>query len=907
MGRLGLAGTIALVATAVLAVPARAEFGIVPGGQPQGFEVSVADLQAGAPTDARTDFNMNLSAGELDGGQIRDLRVDLPPGTVGNPHGIAGCTSVQLSLAQCPPDSQIGVISIRMILSGSVFPITEETPIFNMVAPSFQVADLGTFIISTVPINIGATVRPGDYGVRVYVRDMPQIFPISGVTMNLWGVPADSSHDTHRVPCLSVAGGKPSGASCPSTAPRVAFLQNGTSCDPAPKTTTITADSWLNPKVFAPRQSATSPALTGCQRLPFQPRLTISPSAAQTGVPTGLSGDLEVPQNANRAGLATAHLKDAAITLPEGMTISAAAADGLGSCSDAQIDLASSEPPACPDSSKVGSLVAETPVLSESMHGSIFLGRQTPSQLLRLFLVVEDHGIVIKIPGRVDLDPRTGQVTAAFDDGPQLPFSTLHLQFKSGSRAALVTPPTCGRKDTTAALASWARPEEPLALTSSFQLTSGPGGSPCSAGLAARPFKPALSAGVVNPVAGGKSPFVLRLSREDGTQQLGSLDLTMPPGLSGSLKGVPYCPETAIAATAGRLGSAELASPSCPPASQVGTVTVGAGPGTSPFFFKAGKAYLAGPYKGAPLSLVSVLPPVTDALDLNTVVVRAAVFVDPTDTHLTVESDPLPQILQGIPIDLRDLRVGIDRPGFIVAPTNCTPMSVAARVTAAGGAVANPSQRFQVGDCAALGFKPKLALSFAGPAHRSAHPKLRAVLTAREGDANISRAAMTLPRTEFLENAHIRTICTRLQYAARQCPEKSIYGYARAWSPLLDRPLQGPVYLRSSDHQLPDLVASLDGQVHVDLVGRIDSVRSRIRDTFEMVPDAPVSRFELTMRGGDRGLLVNNTDLCRARPRARALFHAQNGRIREINPLVKVGCGKKQPSKLVRAVLSNSW
>jgi hypothetical protein len=290
-----------------------------------------------------------------------------------------------------------------------------------------------------------------------------------------------------------------------------------------------------------------------------------------------------------------------------------------------------------------------------------------------------------------------------------------------------------------------------------------------------------------------------------------------------------------------------------------------------------------------------VTPAVAGPFDLGNVVVRAALQVDPETAQITAVSDPLPTILHGIPLDLRNVRISINRHEFTLNPTSCDPMSVDSALTSAGGATAHTASRFQAADCASLGLAPKLAFKFSGaPTRRGGHPKLTATLTTKRGDANLGRVQVTLPKTEYLENAHIRTVCTRVQYAADQCPEKSIYGYARAWTPLLDQPLEGPVYLRSSDHKLPDLVASLDGQIHIDLDGRINSFHRRIRNTFDVVPDAPVSKFVLTMQGGRKGLLVNNTDLCKAKPRAGVEFNGQNGTVADINPLVKVGgCGTK--------------
>jgi hypothetical protein len=292
---------------------------------------------------------------------------------------------------------------------------------------------------------------------------------------------------------------------------------------------------------------------------------------------------------------------------------------------------------------------------------------------------------------------------------------------------------------------------------------------------------------------------------------------------------------------------------------------------------------------------VVITPALAGPFDLGNLVIRNALKVNPRTARITVVSDPIPRILHGIPLNLRDVRVGIDRQGFALNPTSCDPMAVEGKIGSAQGKSAQVSDRFQVGSCERLGFKPRLALKLSGKTHRSAYPALKATLTMPKGGANVARVAVTLPKTEILKQAHIKTICTRAQYAAKSCPKASIYGYAKAWSPLLDEPLEGPVYLRSSSRRLPDLVASLDGQVHIDLVGRIDSVNSRIRGTFAAVPDAPVSKFVLTMEGGRKGLLVNNTELCKAKPRATALFDAQNGKVRDIHPLAQVACGKALP------------
>ncbi len=614
------------------------------------------------------------------------------------------------------------------------------------------------------------------------------------------------------------------------------------------------------------------------------------------------------------AELATSHLKKAEVKLPAGVSISPSAANGLQACTAAQVGVTNDSPirfnldeAKCPNTSKVGTVTLETPLLQKTLEGSVYVAAQDENPFhskFAMYLVVEDRiqGLVLKLAGKVTPDPQTGQLTSVFENNPQLPFTDFKLHFFGGARGALANPVTCGEVSTTTHLTPWSAVDldnpaesEVAHPSDGFKINSGPNGSACANTPQQRPLAPGFKAGTVGTKAGAKTPFMMTLTRPDGQQELSSLSLTTPPGFTASLKGVPYCSAAQIAAAEHNRGKAEQASSSCPAASQVGSVSATAGPGSEPISV-GGKAYLAGPYKGAPISMVFITPAVAGPFDLGTVVVRNGVYVNPETAQITVKSDPIPQIVEGIPLRIRSIAVNIDRSSFAVNPTNCEPMSVAATVNGASGASANVSSRFQVGDCDSLGFKPKLDLSFFGPTHRSAFPKLRAVLTAREGDANIGRAQVTLPKTEFLEQAHIRTVCTRVQYAAQACPAASVYGFARAWSPLLDQPLEGPVYLRSSDNTLPDLVASLDGQIHVDLVGRIDSINARIRNTFETVPDAPVSKFELTMQGGKKGLLVNNTELCKAKqkPRATARFTGQNGALQEIKPVVKTSCGKKQ-------------
>ncbi|TMK58545.1 MAG: hypothetical protein E6G51_01990 [Actinobacteria bacterium] len=850
--------------------------------------------QAGSHPDFTFAFSMPTDSEGYPVETIRDIDVDLPKGMVGNPTGFATCTTAQLvnkglGGAACPVSSQVGYAEIVVNWDG-IPPTLSRVGLFNLAHGPEVPARFG-FNYSNVLGLISARVRPGDYGISSGSMAISNAQKVETVRVTLWGVPADSSHDMLRskeVQQLKGEAGQPSEVyvqkgPISTDTDRFPFLTAPTSCADAPAFFKVRGDTWENPGVWEERtftedEEGVPFKFEGCGKLPFSPSASAKLSTSGTDSPAGLTVDVDVPQPQDPDGLAEAHVRKVKVTLPEGFAVNAASANGLGSCSQDEIALGTNDAPTCPDSSKLGKVTIDTPLLDEQLVGNVYLAKQGDNpfnSLLAMYIAVKGPGFYLKLPGKIDLDPVTGQVTTTFDDNPQLPFEKLSLSLDGGPRAALTTPAACGNYAAEAEFLSWAS-DKPVMKSIPM---------PVDQNCVAEGFNPKLAAGSVDPTAGAASAFEMRVTRDDGEQNIAKLNATLPEGLLAKLKGVAVC------------GDAQAAAGDCPAGSQVGTATVGAGSGLTPVYVpQAGKAptaiYLAGPYKGAPYSLVVKVPAQAGPFDLGTVTVRNALQIDPVTTQVTASSDPLPQILQGIPIAYRDVRVEVSRPDFIVNPTGCDPKSVSTTFTSATGASSTASDPFQVIGCDKLGFKPKLAIKFSGETHRSAHPALKATLKMPKGGANIAKAVVTLPETEFLENAHIGTVCTRVQYAADQCPAKSIYGYAKAWTPLLDKPLQGPVYLRSSNHTLPDLVASLDGAIHVDLAGRIDSPGGKIRNTFWAVPDAPVSKFVLSMKGGDKGLLVNNEELCKVKPRARAEFTGQNGKRSVSKPLVKIGCGK---------------
>jgi hypothetical protein len=868
-------------------------------------------------------------------GDVRNVFVKLPPGFIGAVPAFETCTIAQLTgniFPACPEGSQVGEVEIS--LSGS----PSRVKLYNVVPEKGFPAEFGFNFLSKA-IVFYPFVRPRSEGYG-FTFGSPGVgsFFVTGIGVELFGIP--SLHDN--------SGGPP-----------IPFLSNPLDCSDATPTTMLAIDSWQSPArrltdglpdLSDPNwktATVTNPQVEGCsdpalasQWNPTISTIPIQEGPVQANSPSGLNVRLQFDQSndatdpAYISGLRqydptipqAPELKTATVTLPDGMAISPSGANGLGACSDRasategdQVDYDNTIPVTCPDSSKIGTVTATSPLLAkrdpttdevtgpEPLSGDVYILAPHPGDLpaggegdgrYRLLIQVENEelGVNFKLPGIAVANQNTGQLTATFTENPQLPVKNLELEFFKGERAALSTPKTCGTFITTTDLEAWSAPGTPDAHPqSSFQIGDGSG---CASSLGARPFNPSLSAGTTSSKAGSSAPFVLNLSRGDNEQEFSSLDVNLPPGLTAKLAGVPYCPEGAIAAAKSKSGAAEEASASCPAASQVGTATVSAGPGRNPYTV-SGKAYLAGPYKGAPLSFVFVTPAVAGPFDLGNVVVRAAAFVNPETTQVTVKTDPIPQILDGVPLGIRSIQVNVDKPDFTLNPTDCEPMAVGVQVGGSSGASASPANHFQAGDCGALAFKPALKISLKGSTGHTGHPALKAVVTYPQQGAyaNIARAQVNLPHSEFLDQGSLNKTCTKPVLLEGKCPAKTIYGKAKAWTPLLAAPLEGPVYLVGGyGFKLPALVAELNGQIRVVLKGKVDSGPNKgIRNTFEAVPDAPVSRFVLEMKGGKKyGLLENSEDLCKKPQRAIANFTAQNGLVDQTKPLVANSCGKKK-------------
>lgn len=842
---------------------------------------SLSTAAAGAHPDftVRLDLNHKIEGGVArSAARLERTTVTLPPGLVGNIAAIPPCSAgLFAAFATCPVDSQVGVAKVQLNENAAGDELT--LPIYNveLAHPESEVARLGFFAV--YPVFIDVHVRTAtDYGVTATIEDTPGQQSILSATTTLWGDPPDPAHDELRLTtseglkcetaCEAPEGKRSSGL------PPTSFITNPTACEEAE--VGISVAGYQLPEVESGTQ-ALLPAIEECEGLPFGPSLEVEPTSHVAGAPTGLVAKVKIPQHEGPTERATSAMRDASVALPQGMGLASGAANGLVACSDEQVGFEQEVPAQCPDASKLGTVTFVSPDLPEPLHGAIYQRSPEEEDLFRIWLVSDELGLHIKIPGDVHADPATGQLTTTFADLPQLPVAEVVLDFWGGPRAPLKNPEDCGTYQTAFAFTPW----------SGGAVAGGTAPLKIDQGCGAHTLAPKLTAGVTDPTAGAFSPFVFELKRQDGEPNLESFEATLPEGELAKLAGVPLCPPGPGARGA------------CPAGSLIGTVRVASGPGPDPLWIpQPGKAptavYLGGPYKGAPYSLVTVVPAQAGPFDLGTVVVRAGLYVDPETAQVTVKTDPLPQFLKGVPIIYRAIQVAVDRPGFSLNPTDCRPLSVTAKVLAVGGTSAETSDPFGVNGCASLKFHPGLALKLIGGTGRGGNPALTATLRTRPGQANIGRVSVAMPHSEFLAQNHIRTVCTRVQFAAGECPRGSIYGRAKAWTPLLEKPLEGPVYLRSSSHKLPDLVAALRGPLEIDLDGRIDSIHGGIRANFESVPDAPVTKFTLHMSGGNEGLLENSQDECLNGHRATVRMAGQNGRLLNPRPKLQFNCPRKR-------------
>jgi hypothetical protein len=848
---------------------------------------------------------------------VKDLHFNLPPGLVGNPTPIPQCTDLDFTsrLARdpqhnlCPPNTAVGVASVTINEPHSLRLFTRQVPLFNLVPSVGEPVRFGFDVVGNL-VTLDTSVRTGgDYGVVVSVNNISQSVNFLSTQVTFWGVPGDPLHDQSRGwECLlGEPGCSPLGQEHP-----LPFLTLPTSCTGSLETS-VEGDSWAQPNFLTSGPDEPEESLDGCDRLGFEPSIRVAPDGQEASTPTGLTVDVHVPQEVSLdpAGLAGADVKDLTVALPEGVAINPAGADGLEACSEVEIgyEPGKSTPPGdlrftsglpapkeappqpfCPDASKVGTAKITTPILPHPIEGAVYLAAQNENpfgSLVAMYIVAEDpvSGVLLKLPGEVSLNQATGRITATFSNTPQAPFEDAELHFFGGSRAPLATPSRCGMYTTEASIAPWSG-NPPANPSSSFDITSGPNGGPCANPL---PFTPSLAAGTTSNQAGGFSTFTTTFSREDGNQNLKSIQLHMPPGLSGMLTGIPLCPE------------AQADAGTCPAASLIGETTVSVGLGGNPFSVKGGEVFLTEKYEGAPFGLSIVNPAVAGPFNLGKVVVRAKIEVDPHTAQLTITSDPsgpyaIPPMLDGIPLQIKHVNVTINRPGFTFNPTSCNPMAITGTLSSIEGSTSALSVPLQVTNCAVLAFKPGLEVSTAGKTSRADGASLAVKLTypkAPQGsEANIARVKVDLPKQLPSRLTTLQKACTAAVFEANpaNCPAASNVGHAKATTPIIPVPLEGPAYFVSHGGEaFPSLIVVLQGYgVTVDLVGTTFISHVGITSsTFKTVPDVPVGSFELNLPEGKFSALAANGNLCKSKLAMPTAFVAQNGV--EIHVSTKIG------------------
>jgi hypothetical protein len=870
----------------------------------------------------------------------KDLHINWPPGLIGNPTPIAQCTDAQFFTGNegvnlCPPQSAIGVavVTINEPVLARVAEI--PVPLFNLVPHYGEPARFGfNVVVGNAPVVIDTSLRSdGDYGVTVSANNITQIADFLSSTVIVWGNPGDPSHNGQRgwacliesngaIPLAVSAGGAGSCAASETSEAQhpQPFLLLPTSCGPAPHSTVL-GDTWTDPlpvEAFPTLADYAMPALQGCNKVPFTPTMGAQPTTDRASAPSGLDFNLDFHDEGltNGKGLVQSQLKDTVVTLPEGLTINPSAGVGLGGCTRADYarETVSSEAGVgCPNDSKLGTVEIETPLLAQKIDGSIFIAQpfDNPSNsLVALYVVAKnpETGVLIKLAGKVTPNPVTGQLVTTFENNPQLPFSHFNFHFREGQQAPLISPAACGTYNTTARLAPWSEPTAALTDTSSFTITKGFDGGPCPAG-GVPPFHPQIQSGTINNNAGSFSPFYLHLTRTDAEQEISGFSTNLPPGLTGDLTGIPFCSEADIALARTKSGAQEEANPSCPAQSQVGHTLVGTGVGAV-LAYVPGKLYLAGPFHGAPFSLVAVTSAVVGPFDLGTVVLRFGLNIDPYTAQVSVSptsSEPIPTIIDGIVTHVRDIRVYVERPGnapFTMDPTSCNPMAIGSTLNSSLGASATVTSPFQAANCASLKFAPKFAVSTSGKTSKANGASLHVALTypsAPQGTyADIAKVKVELPKQLPSRLTTLQKACTAAQFEANPagCPSPSVIGTAKAVVPNIPEPLAGPVYFVSHGGEaFPSLEIVLQGYgVKVILVGSTFISKAGITSTtFKAVPDNPVSSFELTLPQGKYSALAANGNLCTQKLTMPTEFVGQNGaKVNQSTKLSITGCAKKK-------------
>jgi hypothetical protein len=891
----------------------------------------LVDAQAGShPYQLTSTLALNQTSDPIGPPALaQNLRFQLPAGFIGNATVLPQCSEedfrkITSELNHCPDDTAVGVATVTFD-EPKIGLKTLPLPLFNLVPARGEPARFGFTAIKT-PVTLDTSVRTGsDYGVTVNVSNISQVVNFMATTATFWGVPSDPSHDRARgFACLAhglfnVVGGEECVEG--SQAATVPFLTMPTSCS-APFATSVEGNSWpvkVGPGVEdlqtfeLPRTEYSLRdafgrlvGITGCNELAFDPSIEVAPDVQDASTPTGLKVDVRVPQevNENPGGLASSSVRDIKVTFPEGVMVNPAGADGLEACGEGEIGFTGIQEgtdqftptlpsPFCPSASKVGTVKIKVPVIAHPLEGALYLAAQNANpfgSLIAAYLVAEDpiSGVLVKLAGEVSLNGETGQITSTFENSPQAPLEEAEIHLFGGARAPFATPASCNNYTTNATFTPWSG-TPPVESSSTFQVNSGPNGSPCPG--SPLPFSPTLTSGTTNINAGSFSPLTTTVSREDGNQNIQTVTLHYPPGLSGILTGIPLCPEE------------QANTGTCPAESRIGKTIVSVGLGNEPYSVTGGEVFLTQSYKGAPFGLSIVNPAVAGPFNLGKVIVRAKLEIDPHTTALTVTTDQIPHILDGIPLQIKHVNVLIERPGFTLNPTNCSPMTITGQITSVQNATAPVSVPFQAANCANLKFAPKFQVSTSAHTSKQDGASLKVKLTYPPSPpgtyANIAKVKVDLPKLLPSRLTTLQKACLAIVFETNpaNCPPASIIGHAKATTPILPVALTGPVYFVSHGNEsFPSLTIVLQGYgITADLIASTFIHNGITSSTFKTIPDQPVNTFELELPQGPYSALAANANLCQNKTKLNmpTAFTAQNGtEIHQTTKITVTNCPK---------------
>lgn len=888
-------------------------------GSPAGT-LGAPDTRAGShPWLLAVSFALNTAIGS--GGKsvpdesLKDLEVDLPVGFAVDPQATPRCsqaqfttappnraslpvgTSYEYSGASCPTYSQVGVVALKLIATPGE---SSYIGLYNLLVPAGDPPELGFDYEGTPVVFVLAPRSDGSYAATLVAHEVSESLQLFGMTIALWGVPGEAAHDAQRGECLgregqaiAVVGG------CQSEAQPVPFLTLPTSCPALPPELSLHADSWQASGSLvsdsAPNHDPMQEPVgtTGCEQLEFDPSLTVDPQTHTANSPTGLEVELGLSHGEEPSALAESQLEEAQVVLPAGLAVNPAALGDLETCALEQIQLSSQSPPTCPLASTIGSAQTRTP--AGELSGAVYLAQPQANPLsdpLAVYVALGGEGTWVKLAGKVQANPTTGQLSVSFSGNPpfeglpQLPFSELSLSLFGGSRALLSTL-GCGRYTTSAELTPWSGIAPVSPSIPAFEISGECGGF----------FAPTFATSVPNTRAAGFSSFAVTISRGEHDQPLGRLSMSLAPGLLGMISRVTPC--AGAAAEAG----------TCAPASQIGHVSLSAGAGPDPVSLpQAGDpedpVYLTAPYGNAPFGLAIVLHIQVGPLDLGTVVVRAGIYVDRLTTQLTIVSGPLPSIVGGVPLDLRMLTISLDRPEFMFNPSNCNRLEVTGTITSSAGTSAAVSSPLQATDCGALPFAPAIFASTSGKTSRVDGASLYVKIVDPHGEAVAGKVKVDLPKQLPARLTTLNKACTNAVFEANPaaCPSASRVASALTSLPMLANPLAGPAYLVShGGAKFPELVVVLQGEgIRMDLHGEtFISPAGITSSTFDSIPDVPVNYFEITLPEGPDSALAANGPLCRDKLKMPNAFVGENGAvIHRTTPIAVTGCPKarKRPA-----------